>query len=100
MAGSGCEECGKCDWLRMNAEEWTFVGGEWETDADGLLAAPGDEVDENLALLTTRNYGDFEAEFEFRWESTFSTAAFILRAQDAQHYYVVDFPVVGQQNRA
>ena len=89
------------DWqsLQMN-EQWRFVGGRWEQDQDGLILPPMNLADENLAFYTARAYGDFEAEFEFRWETQVTTAAFVFRAHDACHYYVLDFPTVGQHYRA
>jgi len=78
-------------------DQWRFVGGRWEQDQDGLIIPPANLADENLAFYTAHAYGDFEAEFDFRWEISATTAGFVFRAQDACHYYVVDFPTVGQQ---
>ncbi len=97
MMGSAVAEAAK---FEMNSTQWAFVGGEWQQDADGIITAPGNDAYENLAFLTTNAYQDFEAEFEFYWDVTCTTAGFIFRAQDAQHYYVVDFPTVGQSYRA
>ena len=81
-------------------DQWRFVGGRWEQDQDGLIFPPVNLADENLAFYNAHAYGDFEAEFEFRWETSATTAAFVFRAQDACHYYVLDFPTVGQHYRA
>jgi photosystem II stability/assembly factor-like uncharacterized protein len=89
--------------LSMRGEalaNWRFAGGEWSENDDGLIQPPHNLTDENLALYTEHAYGDFEAEFDFRWDSTWTTAGFVFRAQDARHYYVIDFPTVGQQYRA
>jgi len=81
-------------------DQWRFVGGRWEQDQEGVIIPPVNLADENLAFYTAHAYSDFEAEFEFRWEISVTTAAFVFRAQDACHYYVVDFPTVGQHCRA
>ncbi len=79
--------------------KWTFVGSAWQQDAEGIITAPAEASDQDLAFYTAEAYQDFEAEFDFRWDCVWTTAGFILRAQDARRYYVVDFPVVGQQYR-
>ena len=79
---------------------WSFVGEPWTQDADGLINTAGDAVDENLAFYTAQAFGDFDAEYEFRWDCVWTSGAFVFRAQNAQHYYVLDFPAVGQQYRA
>ncbi len=61
--------------------------------------SPGNNGDENLAFFLGRAFGDFEAEFEFRWDVVWTHAGFIFRASDARHYYMVHFPVNGQQYR-
>ena len=81
-------------------DQWRFVGGRGEQDQEGVIIPPPNLADENLAFYTAHAYGDFEAEFEFRWDISVTSAAFVFRAQDACHYYVVDFPTVGQHYRA
>jgi photosystem II stability/assembly factor-like uncharacterized protein len=44
-------------------------------------------------------YGDLEAEFEFCRNSGHGGVGLIVRAQDARHHYVVEFPFCGQQIR-
>ena len=88
------------DLTEANRANWAFIGEPWQQDADGIIAAGGGAVDENLAFYTARAFGDFEAEYEFRWECVWTTGAFVFRARDPQHYYVLDFPAVGQQYRA
>lgn len=80
--------------------DWSFVGEPWGQGADGLINTAGDAVDENLAFYTAQAFGDFEAEYEFRWDCVWTSGAFVFRAQNARHYYVLDFPAVGQQYRA
>ncbi|MBM4005444.1 MAG: DUF1080 domain-containing protein [Planctomycetes bacterium] len=80
--------------------DWQFVGGDWNENDERHIQPPGELVDENVTFFTRQAYGDFEAEFDFRWDSTWTTAGFMFRAQDARHYYVIDFPAVGQQYRA
>ena len=90
------------DWLLTGLapqQDWSFVGGAWQ-ERDGVITAPDNDVDENLAVYTHRAFGDFEAEFKFRWDGTFTNAGFLFRAADVQSYYLLHFPVVGQQFRA
>jgi hypothetical protein len=89
------------DLSKANHKNWAFVGNPWEQDADGLITSPGDKPeDENIAFYTEQAYGDFVAEYDFRWDCVWTTSAFVFRAPDARHYYVLDFPAVGQQYRA
>jgi len=107
------------DWLSLNVKDcdaWSFVGGPWR-HADGLISPVvgplkgGAEAydgqrcvntDEYLAFYTQRAYGDFEAEFRFRWEGGggHGGAGMIFRAQDAKHYYLAHLPGCGQCIRA
>ena len=79
---------------------WEFVGGPWTQSADGIIQAPGNSAEQNLAFRTDQAYDDFEAEFEFRWDWVWTHTGFVFRAADPQHYYMVFFPAVGQQYRA
>ncbi len=80
---------------------WSFVNGAWAQDESGVMRAPPDDSDENLAFHTAGPaYQDFEARFDFRWDSTFTNAGFVFRAADARRYYMVHFPAIGQQTRA
>ena len=90
------------DWMRlhMNDADWEFVEGAWAEDGDGVITAPDDLSDRNLAFHTGRAYADFEAEFDFRWDSSWANAGLVFRARDARHYYLVHFPVAGQTRRA
>ena len=81
-------------------ENWAFVGGDWGQGADGVIGPPPNYVDQNLALATKHAYGDFEAEFEFRWNNLCCGGGFVFRARDARHYYLIEFPCTGQQYRA
>ena len=64
-----------------NISSWSFLGGQWNENADGVICPPTIPVqrgasayegqrttntDEFLALHTGAMYSDFEAEFEFR----------------------------------
>jgi hypothetical protein len=87
--------------LRLgDGQQWAFVQGAWQEDSQGTVTPPARAADEHLAFHTAKAYGDFEAEFEFRWNIQGSDAGFIFRAQDARHYYLVHFPCTGQQFRA
>ena len=83
-----------------DADDWSFVEGPWQVDDQGVIVPPHNLGDENLAIYTGQTFGDFEAEYEFRWDSVWTDAGFIFRGKDARHYYLVQFPVVGQQYRA
>ena len=83
-----------------NPHSYRCINGQWQQDEDGTLSAPENLTHENLLFFVDRVYLDFEAEFEFRLDTLFTTAALLFRAADAQHYYAIDFPVVGQQSRA
>ena len=41
---------------------WSFVGGPWKQDAQGLINPPDEAVDEHLAFYTGQAFDDFEAE--------------------------------------
>ena len=108
MCFVGCDGGPKQDlgpWLNLQiggeaGNDWSFVEGAWLESEEGIITAPENHVDENLAFFTKQAYTDFEAEFEFRWESIWTNAGFVFRAGDSRHYYMVHFPVVGQQYRA
>ena len=85
---------------QTDKQRWSFVEGPWEEDEQGVITAPPDLGDENLAIYTEHAYGDFEAEYEFRWDHAWTDAGFVFRGRDAQHFYVVQLPCVGQQYRA
>ncbi len=92
------DEGGRWRDLSMNNMQWRFVEGAWTQNEDGLIEAPAD-LGRNVAVFTEHAYGDFEAEFEFRWELPWTSAGFVFRATDPQHYYILHFPVVGQHYR-
>ena len=77
-------------------DAWQFVGGPWLQDGD-LVSPPREQrlkgerayvdgrsanVDDYLAFYQGGDYGDFEAEFDFRWDAGRSGSGFIFRAQD------------------
>lgn len=81
-------------------ENWRFVGGAWQQNTAGVITPSVNQVDNDLAFYTPQAYQDFEARFEFRWNGHWTAAGFIFRAQDARHYYIVEFPATGQHTRA
>lgn len=85
---------------KATAGQWAFVGGDWQQDTSGIITASQEASDENLAFFTQQAYCDFEVEFDFHWDCVWTTAGFIFGAKDVRHYYIVDFPIVGQQYRA
>ena len=88
--------------LRMKdrSQDWSFLGGDWQENGEGLIAPPKADADENLAVYTPTAFADFEVEFEFRWNNLCCGGGFVFRAQDARHYYLIEFPCTGQQYRA
>ena len=95
--------------------DWAFVGEPWTGKKDGLIAPPpypwntgGDaytgQESNNEEILqayhTGAAYGDFEAEFGFRWDAPHCGAGFIFRARDQRHYYLAHFPCIAQCVRA
>lgn len=79
--------------------QWRFVGGDWKQNAEGVINSPGKFEQHHLAFLPETAYGNVEAEFEFRRDSNHGGVGLVVRAQDAQRYYVVEFPFCGQQAR-
>jgi len=82
-----------------SARHWAFVEGIWSQNRNGIITAPRTLDDRNLAIYTANAFADFEAEFEFRWDLPWTNAGFVFGARDAQHYHVLNFPVVGQHYR-
>ncbi len=85
---------------QTDKQHWSFVEGPWREDDQGMITAPPELGDENMAIYTEHAFGDFEAEYEFHWDNAWTDAGFVFRGRDAQHFYVVQFPCVGQQRRA
>ncbi|MBM3804001.1 MAG: DUF1080 domain-containing protein [Acidimicrobiia bacterium] len=79
--------------------QWRFVGGDWKQNAEGVINSPGKFEQHHLAFLPETAYANVEAEFEFRRDSNHGGVGLVVRAQDAQRYYVVEFPFCGQQAR-
>jgi hypothetical protein len=93
---------GAAEWIPLRLDQpqdWSFIEGDWQ-ESEGVITAPENCADENLAMFHRHAFGDFEAEFDFRWDSSFTTAGFLFRAADVRHYYLLHFPAVGQQTRA
>lgn len=60
--------------LQPHAEGWSFVEGSWQVDDQGVIVPPHNLGDENLAIYNEHAFGDFEAEYEFRWDSVWTDA--------------------------
>lgn len=102
--------------LKIGAgRRWSYIGKPWKDGPDALIKPPpypwntgaaaytGQESnnDEILqAYYTGSAYGDFEAEFRFRWDGGHCGSGMIFRARDARHYYIAHFPCIAQCNRA
>ena len=98
-----------------DGHNWSFIGGKWSDGEGEVISPPGapfntganaydgqrtTNQDLLMAFYTGRAYRDFEAEFKFRWDGGHCGAGFVFRAQDARHYYIVNFPNIGQCSRA
>ena len=100
--------------------EWVFFGAPWtqsphDGNPAGILrpyikelhygadANDGQtcrNVDVHLAFNTAKAYSDFEAEFEFRFESATAGASLIFGARSATDYFMAHIPTHGQTYRA
>ncbi len=90
------------DWSTLNLQNagpYSDVGGTWQ-ESDGIISPPGAWADEHLTFFKGKAYADFEAELEFRWQANHCGAGFIVGAQNAGDFYLVDFSCCGQQFRA
>ena len=90
-------------WQDLNmdcADNWSCQGGDWQCNDNGFITSPAGVADENLAVYNAQSFGDFEIEFDFRWNIFCSGGGLIFRGKDASHYYLIDFPCTGQQYRA
>jgi len=90
-----------------NSDSWLFRGGQWHDGDSGMLLPPAISVgssnepwlDVHQAYYINTVYETLEAEFDFRRNSGHCGIGLIVRAQDEQHYYLVQFPFCGQQIR-
>ncbi|MBN2309104.1 MAG: exo-alpha-sialidase [Candidatus Hydrogenedentes bacterium] len=85
------------------ASRWWCTGEAWSVNGEGVIRPPNERNLHSRAFYLDKAFGDFEAEFEFNGdyrETGTGTAGLILRAQDANHCYLVHFPWGGQQLRA
>ena len=85
---------------QTDRQYWSFAEGPWQEDDQGVITAPENISEGNFAIYTHQAYGDFEAQYEFRWDCVWTDAGFVFRGKDALHFYMVQFPCVGQQYRA
>ncbi len=63
--------------MEMNDRDWQFVEGAWTPDRDGIITAPENLGDQNLAIYTARAWGDFEARFEFCRDTVWTNEVYI-----------------------
>jgi hypothetical protein len=97
--------------LTMNARDWHFTGGsDWSSHdpfpagsgtPPGTLVAPPFNVTamtnwmDTTAFYTAASFGDARIAFHFRWgDNPYTTAGLVIKAANAQDYYIVEFPVV------
>ena len=87
-----------------DGSQWRTLGGEWKGDGPLFIppATPRVRNTHSRAFYVGKAFSDFTVEFDYMpgiWEAGAGTAGVILRAQDGGHYYVVQFPWVGQAYR-
>ncbi len=81
---------------------WQFTSGPWTEAADGVISPPDKRNLHSRAFSTVQSFGDLTAEFEFNCdprETMSGGVGLVFRATDANHFYAVYFPWVGQQLR-
>jgi 3-keto-disaccharide hydrolase/BNR repeat protein len=86
-----------------DGSDWHMLGGPWKDTEDNLIIPNNVRNLHSRAFYTPCSFTDFTAEFEFNGsyrETGTGTAGLILRATDANHFYMVNFPWGGQQLRA
>ena len=86
-----------------DGQAWHFLGGPWTEDSEGIIRPPDRRNLHSRAFNTAQGFKDLTAEFEFNAnyrETGSGSAGLILRARDANHFYLVYFPWGGQQLRA
>ena len=88
-----------------DGSRWKCLGGKWAGDGPSFIppATPRVRNTHSRAFHVGNAWSDLTAEFEYSpgpWEAGAGTAGFILRARDGGHYYVVQFPWVGQAYRS
>lgn len=84
-------------------EGWSFAGGTWTEDKDGIIRPPDKRNLHSRAFNTVQAFKNLTAEFEFNGnyrETGTGDAGLIFRAVDPDHFYYVHFPWGGQQLRA
>ena len=104
-----------------DGSDWVFSGDKWIENKkgdtpvnereihnpaffeEGVIMPPDKRDLHSRAFYTAKGYGDLTAEFGFNAnyrENGAGIAGLILRATDANHFYLVYFPWNGQQMRA
>ena len=106
--------------IPISGKGWTFVGGDWlhaspspypyslPPNATDSWNAPAEKIDAahtnefgshpvvddvHLAIYESASgFGDFNASFDFTSTAQLASGFFILRARDAAHYYMIEFP--------
>ena len=86
-----------------DGSDWHMLGGPWKDTEDNLIIPHDVRNLHSRAFYTPSSLTDLTAEFEFNAnyrEVGTGAAGLILRATDANHFYMVNFPWGGQQLRA
>ncbi|MCC7264664.1 MAG: exo-alpha-sialidase [Candidatus Latescibacteria bacterium] len=82
-----------------SGRQWAFFNGHWTDGPQGQLRPPEGGGKEYAAVLRTGEYTDLSATFRFKFRAHFGGVRLLFRLQDLQHYYALDIPWCGQQNR-
>ena len=83
-----------------NGQNWSFLNGKWTDGPDDELVPPDGTDVEYLAVKHDEAYGDFTADFRFRFRCVGGGTRFMFRIQDSRRFYALDVPVMGQQFRS
>ena len=102
-AAAGVEDPNGWRELRPDRGSWSNVGGTWQRLGfltPRSISGPTVANTDCVAIRHDVAFADLEAEFRFRIRDVFGSTGFVFRARDASHYYLVHFPMIGQQQRA
>jgi len=86
-----------------DGKDWAFINGPWSEAPDGRIDSPTTGDTRSMAFYLPQAFTDVSAEFEVMpryLENGSGDAGVVLRALDANHFYLVRFPWCGQQLRA
>ena len=82
-----------------SGRQWAFYNGKWTDGPQEQLRPPDGGGGEYAALIRDREYTDLSVTFRFKFRAHFGGVRLLFRFRDLQHYYALDIPWCGQQNR-